>query len=146
MNGSSRTGVAVAAILAFFLLLALVWGVIYGVRWVTAEPKGALEAREQIKGSGTFRIAAYNHFYNLCAAVKSDEATIEALNQELATNPSEKRVGQINASITALRSGRAEKINQYNADASKDYTIGQFRSSNLPYQLDSSQEVTLCAI
>ena len=39
------------------------------------------------------------------------------------------------ANIAANQSVRAEGINQYNADASKSYTEGQFKSSRLPYQL-----------
>jgi hypothetical protein len=119
--------------------------VIFGVRWATAPARGQLAAREQIQ-SGTFRIAAYDRFFDLCAAVQSDEATIVALREELTTGPPPSRVTQINASITALRSGRAEKINRYNGDARKDYTIGQFRSNGLPYQLSANQEATTCTV
>jgi len=126
------------------LILALTVG---GLAWryVIAAPKGKVEAREQIQ-SGPFRIAAYDRFFNLCAAVQSDEATIAALQAELKTKPPASRVTQINASITGLRSGRAEKINQYNADARKDYTIGQFRASGLPYQLFIEREATECVV
>lgn len=114
-----------------------------GWRYILADPKGRVEAQEQIK-SGAGRIAAYNHFFDLCAAVQSDEASIKSLKEELTTKPPESRLVQINASLTALRSARAEKINQYNADARKDYTIGQFKSSGLPYTLVLTQEVTSC--
>lgn len=113
----------------------------FAIRWVTAGPKGQLQAREQIQ-SGNSRIAAYNHFFDLCAAVQTDEATIKAQQDELATGPSESRRGQIHANIAALTAARAEKINQYNADARKDYTIGQFRSSGLPYTLGDSKETS----
>lgn len=114
-----------------------------GWRYVLADPKGRVQAQEQIK-SGPSRIAAYNHFFDLCAGVQSDEATMASLREELTTGPSESRRGQIQATLTALRSARAEKINQYNADARKDYTIGQFRSSGLPYTLDATLEATSC--
>lgn len=129
----------VMVLVAIFALSALV----FGIRWITAGPKGKLQAREQIQ-SGNSRISAYNHFFDLCAAVQSDEAAIGSLKEELGTGPTASRRTQIQASLTALRSGRAEKINQYNADARKDYTIGQFRSSGLPYTLVLTQEATLC--
>lgn len=138
-------GIVSGAIIAFFLLIIIFFSFFFAFRWVTAEPRGKLEAREQIQ-SGPFRIAAYDLFFNRCAQIQADEATIIALKEELKTNPSQSRVEQINASITALRSGRAEKINQYNADARKDYTIGQFRASALPYQLFIESEVTECVI
>lgn len=133
----------VAAFLGVIVLIialtlgGLVW------RYVIAEPRGKVQ-QEEILQQGQNRIARYDHFFNLCAAVQSDENTMEALRDELATNPPADRVTQINATITALRSGRAEKINQYNVDARKSGTIAQFRSSDLPYQLDMTTEVTLC--
>lgn len=135
---------------AWFWILMVVVAVVaiavltFGIRWITAGPKGQLQAREQIQ-SGNTRISAYNHFFDLCAAVQSDEAAIQSLNQERdTTKPTPSRLTQINASLTALRSARAEKINQYNADARKDYTIGQFKSSGLPYTLALTQEATSC--
>lgn len=130
----------VAMGLALIIAVVAVVGV---VRWVTADARGQLQAREQIL-SGPARIAAYNHFFDLCAAVQTDEATIVAQRDELKTGPSESRRGQIQSNIAALKSGRAEKINAYNADARKDYTIGQFRDLGLPYRLDASQEATSC--
>ena len=128
--------------MAFILALAI-FAVVWVVRYYSADERGRAQAREQIQ-SGPSRVAAYNHFFDLCAAVQTDEATLQAQREELATNPSESRRGQIQANIAALKSGRAEKINSYNADARKDYTIGQFRSSGLPYQLVLTQEVTTC--
>lgn len=132
-------------ILMAVLVVVAIAALVFGIRWITAEPKGKLQAREQIQ-SGSNRIAAYNHFFDLCAAVQSDEATIASLKEELGTGPSESRRGQIQATLTALRAARAEKINQYNADARKDYTTGQFRSSGLPYTLDQTEKETRCDI
>lgn len=129
----------ILAAIVVITLLGLGW------RYILADPRGKVQAQEQIK-SGPSRIAAYNHFFDLCASVQSDEASITSLKEELTTKPPESRVTQINASLTALRSARAEKINQYNADARKDYTIGQFRASGLPFRLDLTQEATTCEV
>lgn len=129
-----------ASIGAFVLVAALMVGG-FAFNWFTAEPRGALEAREQILGSGDFRIQAYDRFFNQCAAIQSDEGRIQSLQTELeTTNPSPSRVGQINASLTAIRSSRLEKINEYNADAGRNYTVGQFRDSDLPYNIDPNNE------
>jgi hypothetical protein len=133
---------------AFVLIITLVIALTAaGLLWryVIAEPRGKVE-QEEILQQGQNRIARYDHFFNLCAGVQSDEATIAALKQELATNPRAQRVEQINATITALRSGRAEKINQYNADARKSGTLAQFRSSDLPFQLNLAEEATTCVV
>jgi hypothetical protein len=110
----------------------------------TADFRGKTKQIEQTKASGTYRIAAYEHFYDLCAAVQDDEISISSLREELKTEPPQNRVTQINASLTALRSSRGEKINQYNADARKSGTIGQFKASDLPYQLNKNTEETTC--
>lgn len=57
-------------VLGILALIGLVVGITAGVRWVTAPAKGKLQAREQIN-SGSFRIAAYNHFFDLCARPSS---------------------------------------------------------------------------
>lgn len=136
-------GNAVAWLAGILLLVGLIAGIVFGIRWVTAPVKGKLQAREQIN-SGSFRIAAYNHFFDLCASVQTKEQTIVALEQELATKPTADRRSQIEASITANRAGRADDINTYNADAHKSYTIGQFRSSGLPFTLYPTTKETAC--
>jgi hypothetical protein len=138
-------GVGVAALIGLLILIVAISAFSLGYRWLIAEPKGRVEAREQIL-SGTNRIAQYDYFFNLCAGVQSDEASIVNLQRELETGPSQSRREQINASITGLRNGRAEKINQYNVDAAKGYTAGRFRASKLPFQLDPTQEVTVCVL
>jgi hypothetical protein len=110
----------------------------------TADFRGDVEAVERTTGSGAFRIAAYEQFFNLCAAVQTHEARIANLERELERNPSDSRVEQIEASITAVRNQRMEAINRYNADARMDYTRGQFQDSELPFQLDPNAEETSC--
>jgi TPR repeat protein len=129
-------GVAVLVVVT----IAAIAGIAFGIRWVTAGPKGALEAREQIK-SGPSRIAAYNHFFDLCASVQSDEARLDAQRDELASATGDD-VARIHANIAGLMSDRAEAINEYNADAEKGYTIGQFRASKLPFQLSTDAYTT----
>lgn len=142
-EGFKLFGLSVAWLLGIIALVVLAGAIFFGIRWVMAEPSGKLQARESIQ-SGPNRIAAYNLFFDRCAAVQTDEATIKALKGELSTGPSESRRDQINATLVALVGSRAEKINQYNADARKDYTIGQFRSSGLPFQLSIESEATVC--
>ncbi|MFI0356974.1 hypothetical protein [Actinomadura sp. 9N407] len=135
-------------------VVALVVGIALGFMYVfgwgffartTAPWRGATEMREQVE-SGSHRRAAYDHFYDLCAQVQSDEASVRNLRRELASKPKpdDARALQINASITALENNRAENINQYNADAAKKKTEGKFRSSGLPYQLSLSTKETQC--
>jgi hypothetical protein len=50
-----------------------------------------------------------------------------------------KEYGRIVINIAALQSLRHQAIQEYNANASKDYTIGQFRDAGLPYQLEDKE-------
>ena len=119
-----------------FVAVLVIGAVTFGLRWVLAEPRGALQARTQIQ-SGATRIAAYEHFFNLCAAVQGQEAAFAAQYDELttATGDDEQRV---RANIAGLSAQRGRSIAQYNVDARKDYTIGQFRASGLPFQIPAT--------
>lgn len=134
----------------FWVIMVLILSVVLALgglawRYAIAGPKGQVEAREQIL-SGSNRIRAYNHFFDICASVQTAEQALQASLDELVS--AEKAVPRdpdnivrIQTNITGLRTTRARAINQYNADASKDYTDGQFLSLRLPYQLDASPYV-----
>lgn len=139
-------GITVAGILAIIALSVALLYLTGTIKKETAGFRGEVDATEKIQADGTFRIEAYNSFYDKCAAVQSDEARINALAEELEGDVSPKRKEQIGASATAVRSSRAEKINQYNADASKDWTVGQFRNNELPYELDVNDMNTECRL
>lgn len=126
----------VLGIVALVIALTLIsWG--FG--WVFAGPKGALQARQEIL-SGANRIQAYNHFFDLCASVQKLEVSLDAQQAELATAIGDDRE-RIQANIAGITAERGGAIAQYNADARKSYTIGQFRSLALPYQLPTSEYV-----
>lgn len=128
------------------IVVILIGAIFFGIRWATAPAKGKLEAREQIN-SGATRIAAYNHFFDVCASVQSLEASLLAQEEALAGSKGEDRE-RIKANIAGIKAARADAVNQYNQDARKDYTIGQFKSSKLPYQLPTTferGETTSCA-
>ncbi len=106
----------------------------FALDWFTTPVRGKLDARHQIY-SGSSIIQAYDHFFNLCAAVQTDEARLDAQFDQLqaTTDPDDK--SRILTNIAGISSDRADAINTYNADAEKDYTIGQFRSAKLPFQI-----------
>ncbi|TDD75079.1 hypothetical protein E1293_28710 [Actinomadura darangshiensis] len=145
-HGGAVLTVGVVAIVVVLVLAAMyIFG--WGFLAKTSAPwRGEAGKRGQVEGSGDYRVAAYDHFHDLCAQVQSDEASIRNLRREMTTapKPSDERALQIKASITALENNRAENINQYNADAAKKYTQGQFRSSGLPSRLSLSTEETAC--
>lgn len=130
-----------AAIVGSALLVAL----FFATGWFsqkTANFRGETDKRNQVEANGAYRIGAYDHFFDLCQHVQSDEQSITNL---LAEKPADaQRRDVIDASVTALRNDRADSITQYNADARKSYTLGQFRSSDLPYQLDLNAKETSC--
>lgn len=152
--GNFREGAKIGGLGLVALVLVGVVLLVLSTMWVfgfgffsraTADFRGETEAIEQTRADGDFRISAYNRFFDLCSAVQADEDRIAAQRQELEL-ASESRAEQIRANITALQGSRAEKIRTYNADASKDFTVGQFRDSNLPYQLNINDESTTCAL
>lgn len=149
-EGFRVSGLAIAAGAAV-IVVALVIGAMalfgFGLfNRATADFRGTNQQIEKTRASGDYRIASYEHFFNQCVAVQNDEAQIASLKEELRTKPPADREMQVQASLTALRGSRASKINQYNADAQKEGTQGQFRSSDLPYRLDATKEETQCSV
>lgn len=136
-------GIWVAAILGG---IALIIGLFFATGWfsiATSDFRGEVDKHNKVEANGDYRIAAYDHFYDTCAAVRSKETTISYLRVE-ATTATGSRKTQIEGAITANQIARNELINQYNVDARKSYTSGQFKASDLPYQLDQESEQSTC--
>ena len=107
------------------------------LKYYTADVRGRVDANEQIK-SGSNRIVQYDSFFNACSSIQGIEGTIDALLEELASTVDENNKQRIQTNITGNKAARAQAIAQYNADARKNYTDGQFRDSDLPYQLNTT--------
>lgn len=118
------------------LLVAVVAGG-WAFTYYTADVRGRISANETIK-SGASRIANYEHFFNLCAAIQSNEAQIDSLTENLGTAVDNDDRARIQASLAGVKAVRFSGIAQYNADAAKSYTQGQFRDSSLPYQIPAT--------
>jgi len=137
-----------AGIGAISLVLAVVAGIVgsialgWGVQWFTAPFRGALSARETIQADGAFRIEAYTSFYNQCASIQAlegDEDTQVNLLQ-VVTNENDRRI--LLANIAALEGTRAGAIARYNVDSHKQWTIAQFKSRALAYELPPTPYLT----
>ena len=132
-----RWGVIVGTVVGVILLLAVIG---FGIRWIVAEPEGRLEAREQTVGNGTFRLAAYDHFFSLCTSAQADGDRIANLTaqQEATTDPVWRE--RLAVTITTVRNQQAATIREYNNDARRDYTVGQFRDSDLPFEIQANEQ------
>lgn len=124
----------VLAVVTVFIVIAAGVAAGWAIKYATADVRGRIEANETIK-SGANRIAQYNRFFNACAAVQANEGALDASLAQLAETTSESEKERIRANITGLRATRSRTIAEYNSDATKNYTNGQFRDSDLPYQL-----------
>ena len=123
----------IAAVVIIFVLIFAISGISQG----TAEIRGGTDAREKTVGNGSYRIAAYDQFYDLNAAVETLEGQICTMKSAEGL-PANQRA----TNVLALTNQRTALVNEYNNDAEKAGTIGQFRASNLPSEL--SQEMPSC--
>lgn len=134
----------VLAAIAGLALIIGAWFAITQFQRATADYRGDTALIEDTKANANFRRQAYDTFFDRCAAIQTTESRIAALETEAET-ATEKRAQEIASTITANIAQRANQINQYNADAAKDWTAGQFQANSLPYRLDLNQEKTTCA-
>lgn len=140
--------VAAAAVVMLFAIIVGAMGV-FGFGWFqrgTADFRGETEAIENVQADGDFRIAAYQQFFDLCAEVQSVEDRIGQMENTLANaEPGSTRADEAQTNLDALRATRSQLVRDYNSLASRDFTEGQFRDRDLPYQLNINSEETQCA-
>lgn len=130
------------------VVLAVLIIAAWAIKYQTAEVRGKINAHETVQSANS-RLANYNHFFDLCAAIQGYESalkvhrgTLELLVTDKASTVDIERTRTVISAVSAQR-GRA--IAQYNADARKQGTMGQFRDASLPYQLnDDSAGKTQC--
>lgn len=137
-------GIVAIALLSIGFVVAAGWG----IKYYTADIRGKINANEQIK-SGSNRIVQYDKFFNECWSIRGLEGSLDASLGELETATTEDNKQRIQTNITGLKAARSQAIANYNADAAKNYTGGQFRDSDLPYQIKETDYIkgyrTSCA-
>jgi hypothetical protein len=134
---------AVAGVIGLALVYVIGVFAFGAAGWITAPFRGAEDERDNTVGSGEFRQTTYEEFFDLCEAVQNAEGTIQALQEER-KGASETRTTQIDQSITALKAGRIESVDDYNAKAAQEHRA-PFRDKDLPYRLDATAKRTKCA-
>jgi hypothetical protein len=120
-------------------LALLVSGVLLAVNYFTADTRGKVSARNQTNGNGTYRIAQYDHFYDLCGSVQALEDQRDTMKADTSLPKDQRAVN-----VLALTNQRNTLIRRYNADSSKVATASQFKASDLPPLLNPHQEHTQC--
>jgi hypothetical protein len=123
-------------------VVVLVWVLVIGV-WgfgvATAGIYGKGEAHKQIQ-SADFRLQAYNSFFDQYASIKSLEGQIDELTAQLEmTSKGTREYAYTLSSLTGTKGLRHTAIQKYNADAQKNWTQGQFRDNDLPYQIPDTE-------
>lgn len=125
----------VGLIILWLVLASAIWG--FGV--ATAGLYGRGEARKQIQ-SADFRITAYDYFFNQYASIKALEGQIDELTATLnSLQPGTRDYTYTLSALTGTKGLRHVAIQKYNADARKEWTIGQFRDAGLPYQIADTE-------
>ena len=129
-------GYVLGTILAFFALMVFTNGLNYAYQWVAAPFVGELDQRKTVQ-SGEFRMYSYEHFYDLCASIQRKQRALMA--QEEVDN------GRAAQNIAALKAQIQGDISQYNADARKEETMGQFKARDLPQHINyNTKEIVQC--
>lgn len=134
-------------VVGFVLVAVALWWFLWGVSVFTAPVVGRGDVYREVN-SKTTRLAAYNHFYDLCASVQIAEDNLDAQYalQKMKAGDQERVV----TVIAGVQGTRARAIRQYNVDSQKDYTIAQFKDVGLPFQIPSGEytgkEHTTCGV
>jgi len=133
---AGRGVIWVTAIAIFVMLLG---GLVWGIRVATSDIKGQGDAITR-KNSGTNRIAAQERFEDMYQDVLAADRRIDVLADAVKANP-KSNVAQIN--LTGAVTYCIEVAADYDAEARK-YTAEDFRSVDLPEQIDALDPTTDC--
>lgn len=118
-------------IIGGFATLIIIGIIGYAFNWWFAPYKGKLEKRIEVQ-SGEYRKQAYEKFYDLCVAIQRKQVSLIAQQSLLETANNKQR---INTRIAALKAQLQSDISQYNMDARKIKTKGQFIGDDLPRKI-----------
>lgn len=134
---------SVLGLVAIVGLVMLIWGFSTGFQYFTADVRGEVEKTELTAGSGEFRIFSYDYFFNKCAAIQNAEVEYDAQygllqSMEPGTDRDSRTRYDRQRRVVAVQLANIEQLkNQYNVDAAKEETIGQFRDSDLPSRVST---------
>jgi hypothetical protein len=109
----------------------------------TAPFRGEVEKREQVEAQGEYRIAKYDYFHDLCQDIQAKNEEIALAEEQIKVSSGEEK-DKLEDSLYATRRMKIELVGDYNAEAAKDYTAGQFRDSDLPAQIDPDAKEVQC--
>ena len=98
----------------------------------TADFLGGVSQTEKVKADGNYRIANYERFYDMDAAITSLAQQVCVMKANT-TLPADQR----ETNVLALTNQRITLVNQYNADARKNDTRANYLASDLPYEQES---------
>lgn len=147
MEGNSFARAIVVVAVGAALLVAVVWSGIYVVGSMqrsTADYRGGTQKKERVEADGDYRIAQYDHFYELCSSIQAKNEQIENTKGQLKYTDDPDDEDKLNASVLALENSKEELVQEYNADAASNGTKGKYRASDLPYQIDPDDEEVQC--
>jgi hypothetical protein len=138
-GGGIKMGRIVGLFIAFIVFVGIIMIALWAFGVFTADIKGQGDVYKETHEAG-YRMEAYNHFYDQFASIKGLEGSIDATVKQLSQmQPGTKDYSRIQTNLTAQQSLRHQAIQQYNADARKGYTIGQWKAADLPYQIEDSE-------
>lgn len=132
MSKGKIAGYAILGVIILTIIIVGGWGFATGFKYFTAEKTGQAEAERQIQ-SAEFRIFSYEHFFNAIAEINSAKAEYDQQYDLLQTTDSgTDDYTRIQRNLAAIGAHIERLINQYNADAAKEETRGQFKTTSLP--------------
>jgi hypothetical protein len=134
-------GIGLLAIVGVFAFVMVMWGFSTGFRYWTADIKGAVELREQTRGSGDFQHFSYDHFNTLCGSIQQAEIEYDTQYDLLqAMDPGSDRDSRARYDrqqrVVAVQKANIGQLKVgYNADSEKEQTLALFKDNDLPSRI-----------
>ena len=139
----SKLKISLIGIGVVLALIAIPIGLMFltgNISMLTASFRGEVKAQEIIKASGTFKIQAYQGFFDKCESIRASEANIRGLEMFGLDTLTKKERTELRGLINI----RNNRVADYNAKSHAEWTAGQFRDERLPYTIELDRRSTTC--
>jgi len=134
--------IGIGVVLALIVLLVGTICLGYGIRYWTAPVLGKIEVQVQTH-TAEYMMQAYGNFFDLKATVDANKQSLCNAKATLAETCDAAEQTRLRSVILGIKNQITRDVQTYNADAAKDWTVGQFLDWSLPASLSTEYDCDL---
>lgn len=123
-------------LIVFFIAMIACIPIGYAIRYYTAPVLGRIEVQVQTH-TAEYMMTAYNYFFDLKGVINGNKQSVCNVKETLTAICDQDEKDRLQITIAGIKNQIARDVQQYNADAAKEWTVGQFRDWSIPASMST---------